>query len=450
MITTALNKITFIIGLGKTGCSCARFLQARNHVFVMMDTRSHPVMLNDFQREFPDVQVICGELDNELLLTAAEIIVSPGIDCSDPALQMARKHGIAVIGDVELFARHTTKPVIAITGSNAKSTVTTLVGEMGKASGLRVAVAGNIGIPVLDVLNDNDVDCYVLELSSFQLETTFSLKPLVGLLLNVSEDHMDRYDSLASYAAVKQGVFQGAENQVFNRRDALTWPTASSSSQGTQWSFGLDAPADHAVGISGKQDDAVFAIGNAGSLMPVNDVLLPGRHNLENIAAAWAVVLAANWPVSDCVNAVSRFTGLPHRCEWVNDIDGVRFYNDSKGTNVGATVAAIAGLASANKNIVLIAGGDGKGADFTMLADSIYQHVKHMVLIGRDANRIAEACHLSAATFASSMQLAVQRAAEIAEAGDVVLLSPACASFDMFTGYDDRGRQFCQAVELLA
>jgi UDP-N-acetylmuramoylalanine--D-glutamate ligase len=261
---------------------------------------------------------------------------------------------------------------------------------------------------------------------------------------------MDRYDSLESYAAVKQRIFLDAENQVFNRRDTLTRPATSAPSQVTQWSFGLDAAADHAVGISDKQEDAFFSIANAEPLMRVNDVFLPGRHNLENVAAALAVVLAAGWPVDKCVQAVTCFTGLPHRCEWVAEIGGVRFYNDSKGTNVGATVAAIAGLAGANKNIVLIAGGDGKGADFSALADSVHQHVKHLVLIGRDANRIAEACHLSAVTFVSSMQLAVQQAAEIAEAGEVVLLSPACASFDMFAGYEDRGRQFCLAVELLA
>lgn len=442
------NRNRIVIGLGKTGRSCAQFLRTHGETFAMMDTRHEPPGYADFMAQYPDVDVYCGDLDLAQLLQASEIIVSPGVAVNHPMLQAAAAQGVPLIGDIELFARHAKKPVIAITGSNAKSTVTTLVGEMGRAAGWRMAVGGNLGVPALDLLNDANTDCYVLELSSFQLETTCSLRAKVAVVLNISEDHMDRYDALQSYVKAKHRIFTGAENIVFNRADALTRPVTDTGA--TVWSFGLDADGDHAVGMRDMGGESALSVNQGQLLVHVRDVLLPGKHNLENVAASLAIAQAVGWPVASCAAAIRVFRGLPHRCEWVAEKQGVRYYNDSKGTNIGATIAAITGLAGVAKNIILVAGGDGKGADFTALSPCVHEHVKHLVLIGRDAQQIAAACSPTAANLADSLQQAVQQAADIAEAGDVVLLSPACASFDMFSGYDDRGRQFCQAVELLA
>lgn len=437
-----------VIGLGKTGWSCARFLQKQGDTFVVMDTRENPAAQQAFTEAFPQVPLQCGELQAQALLEARRIIVSPGVPVSHPAIAAAAAVGVPVLGDIELFAQAVTRPVIAITGSNAKSTVTTLVGEMAMASGVRVAVGGNLGEPALDLLDDASVDCYVLELSSFQLETTHTLAPQVATILNISEDHMDRYAALVDYMAAKQRIYRGAHHCVVNRGDICTHPAADMAND--MWSFGLDAGGQHSVGVRVLEGREWLVLHGQEKLMPVADIRLPGRHNLENVAAALAIAAAAGWPLDTCADAVRRFAGLPHRCQWVNEKQSVRFYNDSKGTNVGATVAAIRGLADEQSQIVLIAGGDGKGADFHALEPVVRKHVRHLVLIGRDAPLLAEACTGTPASFVASMQDAVQCAAAVAQPGDAVLLSPACASFDMFTGYDDRGRQFCAAVEALS
>ena len=441
------TKLTVVIGLGRTGWSCARFLQAIQRPFLVMDTREEPPTLDEFRTTFPGVQVVCGGLDEGLLLLADEIIVSPGVATSHPLLQLAASRGVPLVGDIDLFARHTIRPVVAITGSNAKSTVTTLVGEMAKSAGIRVAVGGNLGTPVLDLLDDARHDWYVLELSSFQLETTRSLKAKVAAILNISDDHMDRYDSQQAYVSAKQRIYRGAENVVYNRADTLTFPQ-SDSDVVHSWSFGLDGACERGVGLGSHESSSALCVDDR-FLCNVVDVLLPGKHNLENVAASLAIVLAAGWPLLGCIEALKTFRGLPHRCEWVMDKQGVKFYNDSKGTNIGATIAAIKGLAGSSKNVVLLAGGDGKGADFSALAPCVDEHVKKLVLIGRDAERIAAACSKTESIVVDSLDEAVRQAAIAASMGDIVLLSPACASFDMFTGYDDRGRQFCRAVELL-
>ncbi len=441
-----------VIGMGKTGLSCARFLHARHESFVWCDTREVPPGLDTIRRDFPDTELRCGDLDVDLLCGADEIIVSPGVSLEEPALLAAAAAGVSLVGDIELFVRATQKPVIAITGSNAKSTVTTLVGEMAAACGLRAGVGGNLGTPVLDMLADDATnDCYVLELSSFQLETTHSLHAQVATVLNISEDHMDRYDSLQQYVAAKQRIYASAHNVVSNRADIATVAPAGESFQ--CWTFGLDEGGERAVGVSGNvglsNSAGQWLVCDGNRLMRAEDIRIAGRHNLANVAAAFAIAIAAGWDVVACATAVREFKGLPHRCQWVAEKNGVRFYNDSKGTNIGATVAAIEGLGE-GKNIVLIAGGEGKGADFSQLAPVVQQHVKQLVLIGRDAPEIAAACSDVAQLNAQTLVEAVQKAREAAIAGDVVLLSPACASFDMFNGYDDRGRQFCAAVEALA
>lgn len=438
------SKKRIVIGMGKTGLSCARFLRSAGESFIWLDTRDAPPMLTDIQHEFPGITLHCGVLDVGVLCAAAEIIVSPGVSILEPALRAAVAHGVPVIGDIELFVRATRKPVIAITGSNAKSTVTTLVGDMAMACGWRVGVGGNLGTPVLDMLeHDAANDGYVLELSSFQLETVFSLQAEVAAVLNVSEDHMDRYESLSAYTQAKLRIYQAAAHVVFNRADTLTCP--ASEAVGFRWSFGLDDGGSYSVGVCEIEGERWIVHGENVKLMRAAEIRIAGSHNLANVTAAFAIALAAGWDMSACADAVRRFSGLPHRCQWVAERRGVLFYNDSKGTNIGATVAAIEGLCS-GKNIVLIAGGDGKDADFSQLSAVVQRHVKQLVLIGRDAKKIAAACAGTAIIYASSMIDAVLKSHAAAVSGDVVLLSPACASFDMFTGYDDRGRQFCDAV----
>lgn len=448
-VMVANGKQRVIIGMGKTGLSCARYLRSCGEYFAWADTRANPPALADLKMEFADIELHCGELDASLLCAASEIIVSPGVSVKEPALQSAAKAGVPLIGDIELFVRATKKPVIAITGSNAKSTVTTLVGEMAGAGGLNAGVGGNLGTPVLDMLaSDDETDCYVLELSSFQLETTSSLRAQVAAVLNISEDHMDRYDSLQDYVDAKLRIYGHSANNVFNRADGLTRPGATTS--GRCWTFGLDPATDvDGIGVRETGGESWLVRGADERLMPLSNIRIAGKHNQANVAAAFAIALAAGWNVADCVSAVKNFAGLPHRCQWVADKHGVHYYNDSKGTNIGATMAAIEGLACGS-NIVLIAGGEGKGADFSQLAPMVEQHVLHLVLIGRDAEIIASACNKVPSIFATSMDDAVGKSQQLARAGDVVLLSPACASFDMFNGYEDRGNRFCAAVGALA
>jgi UDP-N-acetylmuramoylalanine--D-glutamate ligase len=448
MTANANSKKHVVIGLGKTGWSCARFLRSRGMAFVMMDTRAHPPQILEFQHEFTGVEVLCGELDARVLCEAAEIIVSPGVSVQEPALQHAGQTGVALIGDIEWFARTTKKPIIAITGSNAKSTVTTLVGEMAVSCGFRVGVGGNLGTPVLDMLQcDAETDCYVLELSSFQLETTHNLQAEVAAILNVSEDHMDRYACLQDYIIAKHRIYRNAKHVVYNRADLLTNPVDDMSSCS---SFGLDAGALAGIGVINIAQESWLVRNGAEAIMRTADIRIAGSHNISNVAAALTIAIAAGWNLQSCVEAVKKFAGLPHRCQWVAEKNAANFYNDSKGTNIGATIAAIEGFAAPEKNIILIAGGDGKGANFSALAPAVHRHVKQLVLIGRDAALIARSCADTASVFAGSMIDAVNAAAKLAAPGDVVLLSPACASFDMFKSYDDRGEQFCAAVEALS
>ncbi len=437
-----------IIGMGKTGQSCAQFLQSQNESFVWCDTREQPADVAWLRTQYPAVEFHCGALSADLLRDTSELIVSPGVTVLEPAIQAAVAAGVAVVGDIELFVRATQKPIIAITGSNAKSTVTTLIGDMAAACDLRAGVGGNLGTPVLDMLQqDANLDCYVLELSSFQLETTCSLRALVATVLNISDDHMDRYDSVHAYTEAKHRIYHNAKNIVFNRADALT--QADEKNAALRWSFGVDSgDAQHGVGVKNFDGQPCLVLNQQKKIMPLSDIRIAGLHNVANVSAAFAIAAAAGWELERCAHAVREFKGLAHRCQWVAEKNGVRYYNDSKGTNVGATIAAIEGLAQ-EKNLVLIAGGEGKGADFSVLSPVIGKYVRAVVLIGRDAGIIANYCSGAVQFHAASMIGAVQQAAAIAQANDVVLLSPACASFDMFKNYEDRGAQFCAAVEAL-
>ncbi|NRA20835.1 MAG: UDP-N-acetylmuramoyl-L-alanine--D-glutamate ligase [Oceanospirillaceae bacterium] len=450
----ASDQLKIVIGLGVTGVSCAKLLAAKGARFMVLDTRERPANLASFERDYPDVKVILGPLDQQLLASATELILSPGIAKNDPAIAYAVAQGVKLVGDIDLFCREINAPIIAITGSNAKSSVTTLVGEMAVAAGLDVGVGGNIGLPVLDFLSQPEKDIYILELSSFQLETTHELRAAVATVLNLTPDHLDRYDQdFQQYHQAKHRIFKGCKTVVVNLEDALTQPLVASEVKVMGYRLGV---SDFSVfGLMKVVEQGVqreyIALAKQ-PLLATDKIKLPGRHNIMNALAALAIGHQAGFEMSAMLGAIENFKGLAHRCQWVENKHGVNYFNDSKGTNVGATVAALEGLGATlaiDKKIILIAGGDGKGADFDALAAPVKRLVKTLVLIGTDAQRIASIAPTTNAVFAQSMSGAVQQAAKLAEQGDIVLLSPACASFDMFANYGERGELFCAAVEAL-
>ncbi|MET0611260.1 MAG: UDP-N-acetylmuramoyl-L-alanine--D-glutamate ligase [Pseudomonas caspiana] len=444
MSLIASDHFRIIVGLGKSGMSLVRFLASRGVSFAVADTRENPPELATLRRDYPQVDVRCGELDVEFLCRANELYVSPGLALATPALQQAAARGVKLSGDIELFARYAKAPIIAITGSNAKSTVTTLVGEMAAAAGKRVAVGGNLGTPALDLLGD-DVELYVMELSSFQLETTDQLGAEVATVLNISEDHMDRYSGLPAYHLAKHRVFRGARQVVVNRQDVLTRPLIG---EGLPcWTFGLNKPDFHGFGLR-EEDGEKYLAFQFDNLMPVRELKIRGAHNQANALAALALGHAVGLPMDAMLSSLRSFGGLEHRCQWLRERNGVSYYDDSKATNVGAALAAIEGLGSdIEGKLVLIAGGDGKGADFSGLRAPVAANCRAVVLIGRDAELIAQALGDGVELVrVATLEEAVLRCAEIAQAGDAVLLSPACASFDMFKNYEERGRLFAQAV----
>ena len=443
----ASDQFRIVVGLGKSGMSVVRHLARRGQPFAVVDTRANPPELATLQAQYPQVEVRCGELDVDFLCRASELLVSPGLAVSTPALQAAAARGVKLSGDIELFAREARAPIIAITGSNAKSTVTTLVGEMAQASGRKVAVGGNLGTPALDLLND-DVELYVLELSSFQLETTEQLNAEVATCLNVSEDHMDRYAGLPAYHQAKHRIFRGARQVVVNRDDRLSRPLVGE--EVPVWSFGLGKLDFKGFGLIEENGEKHLAF-QFEVLMPARELKMRGAHNQSNALAALALGHAVGLPFAAMLQTLRTFAGLPHRCQWVGERAGVSYYDDSKATNVGAALAAIGGLgADIDGKLVLIAGGDGKGADFSALREPIARYCREVILLGRDAGRLASVLQDAVALKqVQGLEEAVQRAAECALPGDAVLLSPACASLDMFRNFEERGRRFAAAVEAL-
>ncbi|WP_420887184.1 UDP-N-acetylmuramoyl-L-alanine--D-glutamate ligase [Candidatus Litorirhabdus singularis] len=434
-----------VVGLGPTGVSVARFLAQRGEQFVVVDSRQNPPGLAQLRHELPHIEVITGELPQALLAQAAQLYVSPGIALQEPAVAAAVEAGVPVAGDIDLFAAAAQAPLVGITGSNAKSTVTELLGLMARRSDLQVGVGGNLGTPALELLDDSN-ECYILELSSFQLERAGELGLAVACILNVSEDHLDRHGDIDSYHRAKQRIFGGCATAVFNREDARTAVPEILSA--VSMSFGLSAPTQREFGIV-EHGGAEWLAYEDSLLMPVHELGMVGRHNIANALAALALGTAMQLPLAPMLAALREFTGLPHRCELVGDSAGVRFINDSKATNTGATLAALQGL-SEGCNIVLIAGGEGKGADFHELGAAFASSCKGVVLIGEDAAQIEAVIPNSVtALHATSMAAAVSAARQLAAAGDVVLLSPACASFDMFRSFVDRGEQFTRAVRAL-
>lgn len=442
---------TLVVGLGITGLSCARYLAAQGMAVAVTDSRPNPPCLLQLREELPDLAVFAGGFRDEVFKAADRIILSPGISLQESLVQAALARGVPVYGDIELFAQAVKAPVVAITGSNGKSTVTTLVGEMARRARIKVAVGGNLGHPALDLLATR-ADLYVLELSSFQLETTFSLKPKAAVVLNLSPDHMDRYPHLAAYAAAKARVYQNADVAVVNRDDPGVIAMVDGFSSTTIVGFSVGSPQGQDYGIVSWQGEDWLCQGEE-PLVPVTAITLAGTHNLANALAALALADACDIPRAASLAALIEFHGLAHRCQLVATKRGIRWYNDSKGTNVGATIAALEGLhpRDGEGRTVLIAGGDGKGADFSNLADVVERTARAVVLIGRDAPLIAEALaeRVKLIHAGPSMTEAVRLAAAAAEPGDRVLLSPACASFDMFRNFEHRGDVFVSAVESL-
>lgn len=436
------NGYRAIIGLGVTGLSCAQFFAARGLKFVVVDSRERPPKLSEFRKLCPDVSVYCGGWHPEILLGATELLVSPGVSLQENAICSVIDAGIPVISDIDVFSFHCNAPVVAITGSNGKSTVTALLGAMAEASGKRVGVGGNIGIPALDLLDD-DCELYVLELSSFQLERCDQLSPSVATVLNVSPDHLDRHKTIADYHRAKVSIYDRAEKRVFNRNDEITKPAAVDAE--ACCSFGMDDPGVCGFGVRLIRGERWLVQGEH-PLIPLSGLAMTGSHNVANGLAALALGYSADLSIGSMLETLKTFPGLPHRCQTVSVPGDVIYINDSKATNVGAAVAALEGL-DKNRNIVLIAGGQAKGADFSPLARAIEKSCKAVVVIGEAASVLAALLgDIVSVSYAISMEAAVSAAAKLTAAGDIVLLSPACASFDMFADFEDRGKQFIEAV----
>jgi len=446
MQITLKDKKVLVLGLGDTGLSALRWLHSQGARLSVADTRDVPPGLDALKAELPNVVVYTGALKSDVFDGVDLAVISPGVPLSEPEIQAAIQRGVPVVGDVELFAQYrpTSAKLIAITGANGKTTVTTLVGEMCKVAGLKTIVAGNIGLPVLDTLSMETPDVYVLELSSFQLETTNNLLADAATMLNLSEDHMDRYDSMQSYAVAKAHIFYQAKLQVLNRDDA--WSMMMSRAKLAQVTFGLDdAVAEQDYGIKQVDGEAWLSCGTH-DLMNIRDLKIAGLHNASNALAAIALCRGIGLDFAPIIQTLYNFKGLPHRVEWVANVDEVDYYDDSKGTNVGATCAALSGL---SQKVVLIAGGDGKGQDFSPLKDAVSANARAVVLIGRDAPLIeAELLSTNVPMYhAADLPEAVTIARKLAQIGDAVLLSPACASFDMFKNYVHRAEVFVAAVK---
>ncbi len=448
-MTIALkDKQVLVLGLGDTGLSALRWLSRQGARLSVADTRENPPGVEALKTELPEAKLYTGAFTAAMFEGVDLVVASPGVPLSEPEIQATIQRGITVVGDVELFAQYRPagSKVIAITGANGKTTVTTLVGEMCKTAGLKTIVAGNIGLPVLDALSMETPDVYVLELSSFQLETTSNLVVDAATMLNLSEDHMDRYAGMQEYAIAKARIFYHAKMQVLNRDDA--WSMLMARPKLPQVTFGLDEGEDeHSYGLRNVGGELWLSCGTH-ELMNMRDLKITGLHNAANALAAIGLCRGIGIDYVPIIQTLYNFKGLPHRVEWVANIDDVDYFDDSKGTNVGATCAALSGL---SQRVVLIAGGDGKGQDFSPLKQPVADNARAVVLIGRDASLIENTLLETGVAMyhATDLPEAVNIAKKLAQPGDAVLLSPACASLDMFKNYVHRAEVFVAAVKRL-
>jgi UDP-N-acetylmuramoylalanine--D-glutamate ligase len=457
-----------VVGLGVSGASALRYLVRQGAEVVVTDSRAAPAGADALRAEFPQVEFRLGAFcAPQPLSQFALAVVSPGIALDEPFVRELDASGVELVGDIELFARAIQRfpiadsrfpSVIGITGSNGKSTVTMLVGEMAKAAGIRVAVGGNLGTPALDLLGD-DVELYVLELSSFQLETTRSLRCAAATVLNLSQDHLDRHGTMERYGAIKARIYAGCGTAIVNRDDERALALVRESGIGNResarlLSFGLRAPVRTGdYGLVEKNGREWLAVATPDSRFPtpvlqVEDLKIFGRHNWANALAALALADAAGIDRDAQRAALRSFPGLPHRCEFVRELDGVRYFNDSKGTNVGSTLAALNGLPAP---IVWLGGGQGKGQSFVELRAPLARKGRAAVLFGADAAAIERDLRGATPVYREpDLFAALARARGLAVAGDQILLSPACASFDQFRNYLERGDRFRDAVRALA
>jgi len=447
----SMQGLTVVVGLGKTGMSCVRYCVERNIPVAVTDSREDPPGVGELRACYPRMVLKLGAFDPGLLAAAERIIVSPGVSLQEPTLVAAAAKGIPILGDIEIFLKEVNAPIVAITGSNGKSTVTTMVGEMARKAGMRVKVGGNIGVPVLELLDRAEPELYVLELSSFQLESTSSLAALAAVNLNLSPDHMDRYDSLQDYQRAKLRVYQQCATAVVNLDDPMSYGEILPSQHCLRFSVLEDAKKRGADFYLEKRFGEMLLIYQDQPLVAINELPFVGRHQMANALAALALGSACGLPMHDMVEALKTFKGLPHRCQFVAEHAGVRWYNDSKATNVGATTAALAGVAAdcAGK-VILLAGGQGKDADFNPLREVVSAHVAKVILFGEDRFKLYDVLQdVVAVTLTSNLAEAVEEAHSAATKGDMVILSPACASFDMFKNFEDRGNQFMSLVKEL-
>lgn len=440
------NGAHVVVGLGVSGQAIVHHLVARGANVVAVDGQPDAPGARALATRYPGMGIHAGPLDALDMTPAAEVVLSPGVDPHQPLFDLVRDR---LIGEIGLFARDVDPqiPVIAITGSNAKSTVTTLVGEMARAAGLAPGVGGNLGTPALALLDQGGVDVFVLELSSFQLEMTPALPVRVAALLNISEDHLDRHGDMAHYVAAKQRVFMQARHAVVNQDDRATWP-AHSLPQTHR--FTLNVPQQGEWGVAQHDGQSTLMHGDQ-PVIACTDMLLRGLHHYANALAALVIGHAMGWPLTAMCDVLRRFKGLPHRAETVGCLHGVQWINDSKGTNVGASLAAIEGIGSTlSGKLIWLGGGIGKGADFTPLASALARHARAAILFGRDRQLLKQA--LAAAVpihVVDDLAQAVALAHSLAQAGDAVLLSPACASQDQFRNYIARGEAFTAHVHAL-
>ncbi len=432
-----------VVGLGKTGLSVVRHLRARGAHVTVTDNRSTPPELAGLRALDASVTVSLGHFDESLLAGCGLVVVSPGVATNGPFFNAARRQGVPVVGDIELFAADAHAPIAGISGTNGKSTVTTLLGHIAARAGRRVRVGGNLGEPALDLL-DPSAELYVLELSSYQLDTTTALPLAAGVILNISPDHLDRYGSVAAYAASKARLFMDCATQIINADDPLLQSLPATPGRRESFSLRADSGARYRLQ---QHNGADWLVAGDEPLLATAKMKLAGRHNAANALACIALADALQLPRGATLDELRDFGGLPHRTQWVAERRGVRYIDDSKGTNVGATLAAVGGLPGP---LIVIAGGDGKGQDFAPLAPAFRDKVRQVVLIGRDARLLGRAlAGVCPQSYAGTLPEAVEAAAAAATAGDTVLLSPACASLDMFRDYAHRGEVFAAAARSL-
>jgi len=435
------GNLHVVIGLGATGLSCVRYLVSQNIPVIVADTRENPPKLADFQREFPNLKIHLGKFSDDVFSKANTLVVSPGVSLEEPCIQKSIENNIPVIGDVEIFARDAKAPIVAITGSNGKSTLTTVMGELIKNAGKTAVVCGNIGLPVLDAIMQPTPDYYVVELSSFQLDTTYSLKAIVAVVINVSPDHMDRYATIADYLASKQRIYRNCENAVVNADEMTIWEKLSFKK--TPVAFTLEKLAKNTWGLCSG-----YLMFGEQKIIAIDTLLLQQRHNCQNFLAALAMGMILNLPIESMCETLRHFSGLDHRCQLVKKTGDIAWYNDSKATNVGAAIAAIESMShSVKRQLILVAGGDSKGVSLLPLQLPVKKHVSHVILLGKDADLLQQTLQDCALiTRVNTIHEAVGVAKTIVQAGDVVLLAPACSSLDQYENYMARGNDFIRAV----